>query len=77
MQACLEALPEHYRLVVQLVDVEGMSYEETAIPLDLPTGTIKSRLARARNALRVSLQYYSDLLPAAYILDLPVVTGIC
>jgi len=73
----LEALPEHYRLVAQLVDVEGLSYEEAADVLDLPTGTIKSRLARARDALRTSLQRYPELLPAAYILDLPLAASIC
>lgn len=69
LRACLEALPEHYRLVVQLVDVEGLSYEETSIALAVPTGTVKSRLARARNSLRASLQRYPDLIPAAYIFD--------
>jgi len=73
----LEALPEHYRLVAQLVDVEGLSYEEAADVLDLPTGTIKSRLARARDALRTSLQRYPELLPAAYTLDLPLAASIC
>jgi RNA polymerase sigma-70 factor (ECF subfamily) len=77
IQASLEALPEHYRLVAQLVDVEGLSYEEAADVLDVPTGTIKSRLARARDALRSSLQQYPELLPAAYMLDLPVAASIC
>jgi RNA polymerase sigma-70 factor (ECF subfamily) len=77
IQSSLETLPEHYRLVAQLVDVEGLSYEETAAALGLPVGTIKSRLARARNALRESLQRYPDVLPAAYTLDLPVSANIC
>lgn len=77
IQTSLEALPEHYRLVAQLVDVEGLSYEEAADVLEVPTGTIKSRLARARDALRNSLQGYPELLPSAYILDLPVVASIC
>ena len=77
IQTCLQALPEHYRLVVQLVDVEGLSYEEAATALDVPPGTIKSRLARARGFLRMSLQRYPDLIPATYILDLPVVAHIC
>ena len=76
LQTCLQALPEHYRIVVQFVDVEGLSYEETAVALDLPIGTVKSRLARARNTLRASLQRYPDLIPAAYILDLPVAASI-
>ena len=77
IQNSLGALPEHYRLVVQLVDVEGLSYEETASALDLPVGTVKSRLARARDAVRASLQRYPDLLPPTYILDLPVAASIC
>ena len=77
IQNSLGALPEHYRLVVQFVDIEGLSYEETAAALDLPVGTVKSRLARAREALRTSLQRYPDTLPPAYILDLPVAASIC
>jgi len=77
IQNSLDALPEHYRLVAQLVDVEGLSYEEAATALDLPVGTVKSRLARARNALRESLQRYPDVLPAAYALDLSVAASIC
>jgi len=77
IQNSLDALPEHYRLVAQLVDVEGLSYEEAATALDLPVGTVKSRLARARNALRESLQRYPDVLPAAYTLDLSVAASIC
>ena len=77
IQISLGALPEHYRLAVQLVDVEGLSYDEAASALDLPVGTLKSRLARARNSLRVSLQRYPDLLPAAYILDFPVAASVC
>jgi RNA polymerase sigma-70 factor (ECF subfamily) len=77
LQDSLQALPDHYRLVAQLIDVEGLSYEETAAALDLPVGTVKSRLARARDALRTSLQRYSELLPPAYILDLPMAVNVC
>jgi RNA polymerase sigma-70 factor (ECF subfamily) len=77
IQSSLGALPEHYRLAVQLIDIEGLSYEETATTLGLPVGTVKSRLARARDALRTSLQRFPDLLPAAYIMDLPVAASIC
>ena len=77
IQNSLQALPDHYRLVVQLVDVEELSYEETAAALNLPVGTVKSRLARARNALREALQRYPNALPAAYTFDLPVAASIC
>jgi RNA polymerase sigma factor (sigma-70 family) len=72
IQTSLQKLPEQYRLALLLVDVEGLSYEEAAAALDVPKGTIKSRLARARSSLRMSLQRYPDLIPAAYIFDLPV-----
>lgn len=72
VRACIEKLPGPYRLAVQLVDFEGLSYDEAAAALDVPKGTIKSRLARARDALRQSLQRYPDLIPAAYMLNLPV-----
>jgi RNA polymerase sigma-70 factor (ECF subfamily) len=73
IQACLQTLPEHYRLVAQLVDLEGLSYEEAANALEVPTGTIKSRLARARNHLRMELKLFLDLVPAFSIHGLPVV----
>src|SRR3990172_12875460 len=77
IQACLQAMPEHYRLTLLLVDMEGLSYEEVATTLNIPKGTVKSRLARARNALRVSLRRYRDLIPTTYSFDLPLAVNIC
>jgi RNA polymerase sigma-70 factor (ECF subfamily) len=51
----LAALPEHYRIVVVLADIEGLKYGEIAEALDLPVGTVRSRLARARSALQRTL----------------------
>ena len=51
----LADLPEHYRVVVLLADVEGFKYAEIADVLELPVGTVRSRLARARSALQKSL----------------------
>lgn len=51
----LERLPDHYRIVVQLCDVEEMSYEEASNALDIPIGTIRSRLFRGRTMLRRTL----------------------
>jgi RNA polymerase sigma-70 factor, ECF subfamily len=48
----LQFLSEDHRLVIQLCDVEEMSYEETATALELPIGTVRSRLFRAREQLR-------------------------
>ena len=48
LRRCIRALTPDYRLVVILVDIEGMSYEEAAQATRVPVGTVKSRLARAR-----------------------------
>ena len=77
VRTCLEALPGHYRLVAQLVDMEGLSYEEAANALDVPTGTIKSRLARARNSLRMELQRHPSLLPTSYLFDSRLSANVC
>lgn len=50
--AAMDELPEHHRVVVWLRDGEDLSYTEIAEVLDLPVGTIHSRLARARTALK-------------------------
>lgn len=50
--AALGGLPEHYRVVVWLRDGEDLSYQEIADVLDVPIGTVRSRLARARSMLR-------------------------
>jgi RNA polymerase sigma-70 factor (ECF subfamily) len=49
-------LPEEQRAVLLLVCVEGLSYREVCETLDLPMGTVTSRLARARIALRAFMQ---------------------
>ena len=71
IQTSLQKLPEQYRLALLLVDVEGLSYEEAAATLNVPKGTIKSRLARARDLLRKFLQRYPDLVATAYIFNKP------
>ena len=48
----LEALPETFRLPVLLADVDGFSYKEIAEMLDIPIGTVMSRLHRGRKALQ-------------------------
>jgi RNA polymerase sigma factor, sigma-70 family len=76
LQHCVKALNSEYRLVVVLVDVEGMSYEEVARVANIPVGTVKSRLARARMQLRKSLQSYRGILPAAYQMGVPSFAGV-
>jgi RNA polymerase sigma-70 factor, ECF subfamily len=48
----VDSLPEEYRLAVTLCDVEEMSYQEAAEAMDVPVGTVRSRLFRARRLLR-------------------------
>ena len=49
------SLPEHYACVVELVDIDGLSYAETAELLGIPLGTVMSRLHRARARIRKQL----------------------
>lgn len=51
VQRALFSMPEDQRSVLELVAVEGYSYKEAAAVLDVPIGTVMSRLARARTAL--------------------------
>jgi RNA polymerase sigma-70 factor (ECF subfamily) len=51
----LAALPEHYRVVVVMADMEDLKYAEIAEALRIPIGTVRSRLARARAALQERL----------------------
>lgn len=69
LHRCIRSLMPDYRLMVILVDMEGMSYEEAAQVTRVPVGTVKSRLARARMQLQKSLQKYRGLLPSVYQMD--------
>ncbi len=51
----IEELPENFRMAVLLADVEGFSYKEIAEILDIPIGTVMSRLHRGRKALQKTL----------------------
>ncbi|CAN5652493.1 RNA polymerase sigma factor SigR [soil metagenome] len=55
VKKALEDLPEAFRLPVLLADVEGFSYKEIAEMLDIPVGTVMSRLHRGRKAMQKAL----------------------
>jgi RNA polymerase sigma factor (sigma-70 family) len=55
VSAAMSKLPEDQRLAIALVLVEGMSYKEAAAVLEIPIGTLTSRLARGRSALAAEL----------------------
>jgi RNA polymerase sigma factor (sigma-70 family) len=59
VSGALNALPDDFRTVILLCDMEGFSYEEIAKILDIPIGTVRSRLHRARNMLKEKLKDYA------------------
>jgi RNA polymerase sigma-70 factor (ECF subfamily) len=59
VKAAVEELPEAFRMAVLLADVEGFSYKEIAEILDIPIGTVMSRLHRGRKALQARLFDYA------------------
>ena len=52
----LQALPDEQREALLLIGVSELSYEEAAVLLTVPVGTVRSRLSRARAALRAKLE---------------------
>src|SRR5947208_5308787 len=55
----LNDLPPNFRMAVMLADIEGMSYKEIAEALQIPIGTVMSRISRARRQLQQSLWQYA------------------
>ena len=55
IRKALRTLPEHQRTIIMLSDLEGLSYREIAEVLDIPMGTVMSRLHNARKRLRAAL----------------------
>ena len=56
----INALPIDFRTVILLCDVEGFTYEEISKIIDVPIGTVRSRLFRARNMLKEKLKKYAE-----------------
>jgi len=59
VKQAVEDLPENFRMAVLLADVEGFAYKEIAEILDIPIGTVMSRLHRGRKALQKALYDYA------------------
>jgi len=60
VKAALEALPENFRIPVLLADVEGFAYKEIAEMLDIPVGTVMSRLHRGRKGMHKLLYDFAS-----------------
>ena len=58
----VNALPVDFRTVILLCDIEGFTYEEISKIIDIPIGTVRSRLHRARNMLKERLTNYAKSL---------------
>ncbi len=69
IQHCIKVLDDKFRLVIVLVDVEGLDYETAAEVVGRPLGTVKSRLARARERVQKCLQGFWELLPDLFRLS--------
>jgi RNA polymerase sigma-70 factor (ECF subfamily) len=67
VDGAIKSLPEDQRLVLTLRDIQGLSYEEISKILDCPSGTVKSRINRARQALKNVLYDKRELLSEDYV----------
>ena len=65
IERAVDALPEAFRIVVVLAEMEGFSYQEIARMLAVPIGTVRSRLARARTRLQKALWVYAKEAPSS------------
>ncbi len=71
IQASLDRLTPAYRATLILVDIEGLSYQDAALALKVPVGTVKSRLARARLHMQQSLSSREFGPQSAWMFRLP------
>jgi len=71
VKEAVESLPENFRMAVLLADVEGFSYKEIADILDIPIGTVMSRLHRGRKALQKRLYDFAAERGLAPVGDTP------
>ncbi|MBW4438770.1 MAG: sigma-70 family RNA polymerase sigma factor [Pleurocapsa minor GSE-CHR-MK-17-07R] len=66
IQSCISGLSPDQRIVLVLSDIEGMDYQAIADEVNAALGTVKSRISRARAAMRDCLSAFRELLPANY-----------
>ncbi len=66
LEHCLQHLPNDFRAVVLLVDIQGLDYAEAASVIGRPLGTVKSRLARARVRMRDCMNNFGELISTPY-----------
>jgi RNA polymerase sigma-70 factor (ECF subfamily) len=66
IQQGLEQLPLDQRTAIVLCDIEGLTYEEVAEIMQIPLGTVRSRISRGRTRLRNFLMQHRELLPRTY-----------
>ncbi|MFQ5599097.1 MAG: RNA polymerase sigma factor, partial [Candidatus Krumholzibacteriia bacterium] len=59
IRAAIDQLPHHYRVILILRHQEQFSYEEIAQTLEIPLGTVKARIHRAREGLKTHLEAYA------------------
>ncbi len=59
VETALKGLPEEFRTAIVLVDIEELSYQETAQVMECPVGTVRSRVSRGRRMLQVALRDYA------------------
>ncbi len=69
IQHCINALPNKFKTVFLLIDVNGDDYETVAQSIQRPVGTVKSRLSRARQRMQKCLQGFGELLPDIFRLN--------
>ncbi|MDX9864296.1 MAG: sigma-70 family RNA polymerase sigma factor [Anaerolineaceae bacterium] len=69
IEECISRLPENFRIVAVMIDVQDFEYQEVAKAIGKPLGTVKSRLARARHKLRDCLAHFRELWDSEFRLE--------
>lgn len=73
VQAAMNRLSDDHRAIIEMICVEGMQYNEVSEALNIPVGTVRSRLSRARESLTSALETRT---PAAHVLARGPISGV-